>query len=283
MSRLIMVTGANGYIGKHVVDSLSRLDADVDVIAVDRSGSNTFSNSSHVRYIEGDLLSSGFGFESIGAIPDVLLHLAWRNGFDHNASSHLGDMPNHYDFLKSAVDFGVKQVCGMGTMHEVGYWEGAIDETTPCNPQSLYGIGKNALRQAFFSYAKDRGVICQWIRGFYIYGDDINSKSIFGKLLRANAAGESKFPFTSGKNKYDFISVDDLAEQIAAVVMQDKINGIINCCSGIPVSLGDKIESFIEEHHLDIRLDYGAYPDRPYDSPAVWGDATKINSILEIS
>ena len=65
--------------------------------------------------------------------------------------------------------------------------------------------------------------------------------------------------------------------------MQDKINGIINCCSGVPVSLGDKIESFIEEHRLDIKLDYGAYPDRPYDSPAVWGDATKINSIMEIA
>lgn len=281
MSKLIMVTGANGYIGKHVIGSLSQLGA--DIIAVDRVCSGAFSDNAHVRYIEGDVLSSKFNFESLDIVPDALLHLAWRNGFDHNASSHLDDMPLHYDFMKRAIDSGVEHVCGMGTMHEVGYWEGAIDENTPCDPQGLYGIGKNALRQAIFSYAKDRGVICQWIRGFYIYGDDINSRSIFGKLLRADAAGESTFPFTSGKNKYDFISVDDLAEQIAAVVMQDKINGIINCCSGVPVSLGDKIESFIEEHHLDIRLDYGAYPDRPYDSPAVWGDATKINSILEIA
>ena len=228
MSKLIMVTGANGYIGKHVIDSLSRLDADVDVIAVDRSGSNTFSNSSHVRYIEGDVLSSGFRFESIGAIPDVLLHLAWRNGFDHNVSSHLDDMPNHYDFLKRAVDFGVKQVCGMGTMHEVGYWEGAIDETTPCNPQSLYGIGKNALRQALFSYAKDRGVICQWIRGFYIYGDDINSRSIFGKLLRADAAGRC----LSGLIAQNYGNCKRLTERV------DRI-GLQTCSEQLAASAGD--------------------------------------------
>ena len=281
MSKLIMVTGANGYIGKHVISRLSQLGA--DVIAVDRARSNTFSDNAHVRYVEGDVLSSEFSFESLGIVPDVLLHLAWRNGFNHNALSHLDDMPHHYAFMKRAIESGVEHVCGMGTMHEVGYWEGAIDETTPCNPQSLYGIGKNALRQSIFAYAKDRNVICQWIRGFYIYGDDIKSKSIFGKLLRADAEGESKFPFTSGKNKYDFISVDELAEQISAVVLQEKITGIINCCSGVPISLGDKIESFIDEHRLDIRLDYGAYPDRPYDSPAVWGDATKIKSIMEIA
>ena len=63
--------------------------------------------------------------------------------------------------------------------------------------------------------------------------------------------------------------------------MQDKVNGIINCCSGKPISLAQKVESFIKEHGYKIKLEYGAYPDRPYDSPAVWGDNTKINKILE--
>ena len=124
------------------------------------------------------------------------------------------------------------------------------------------------------------GAILQWIRGYYIYGDDENAQSIFGKLLRSAKEGNTSFPFTSGKNKYDFLPIDELARQIAAVVMQDEVTGIINCCSGNPVSLADQVEEFIKLHELDITLEYGAFPDRPYDSPGVWGDATSINAIM---
>lgn len=67
---------------------------------------------------------------------------------------------------------------------------------------------------------------------------------------------------------------------IAATVMQDEVLGVINCCSGKPVSLSDQIESFIRDNELNIELRYGAFPDCPYDSPGVWGDATKINHIM---
>ena len=68
---------------------------------------------------------------------------------------------------------------------------------------------------------------------------------------------------------------------IAACVMQEEVNGIINCCSGVPVSLGEQVESFIDANALDISLEYGVYPEREYDSPAIWGDATKIKQIME--
>ena len=71
-----------------------------------------------------------------------------------------------------------------------------------------------------------------------------------------------------------------MAGQIAACVMQREVAGIINCCSGQPVSLADKVESFIKEHGFDIELDYGAFLDRAYDSPIVWGNAEKINKII---
>ena len=46
------------------------------------------------------------------------------------------------------------------------------------------------------------------------------------------------------------------------------------------MSLADRVEQFIKEHNLDIKLEYGAFPDRPYDSPCVFGDSSKINQIL---
>ena len=62
--------------------------------------------------------------------------------------------------------------------------------------------------------------------------------------------------------------------------MQKKVCGIINCCSGTPISLGERVEKFIADNNLKIKLDYGKFPDRPYDSPGVWGDNKKIQMIM---
>lgn len=50
--------------------------------------------------------------------------------------------------------------------------------------------------------------------------------------MKAAQEGKETFPFTSGKNKYDFISVQELADQIALVAMQNKVDGIINWLHG---------------------------------------------------
>ena len=181
------------------------------------------------------------------------------------------------------IDGGLKQLAVMGTMHEVGYWEGAIDENTPCKPMSQYGIAKNELRQSLELYALNKSCKFMWLRAYYIYGDDLYGNSIFCKIRQAVKEGKTTFPFTTGKNKYDFIHIDELAKQIAMCSLQDKVLGIINCCSGKPVSLAEQIEWYRAHNKLPISLEYGKYPDRPYDSPCVYGDNEKIRKIISFS
>lgn len=271
----VLVTGANGYIGTHVVREL--LSRGHEVVACDLSFDAVPQGASCLKM---DIFSSSEDLFQAAGCPDCLIHLAWRNGFRHNADTHLSDLPLHVAFLKRMMDSGLKNLSVMGSMHEVGYWEGAISADTPTNPLSFYGIAKNSLRQALELTVKDTDVSFHWLRGYYIYGDDRRSSSVLGKLLEAEDRGQEFFPFTSGKNRYDYVSVDELAKQIVSASLQTSRNGIINCCSGTPISLGEMAEKFIRDNGLKIRLQYGAFPDRAYDSPGVWGDAQVIQEIL---
>ena len=82
--------------------------------------------------------------------------------------------------------------------------------------------------------------------------------------------------------EYDFINVDELVEQISKAVTQTDVTGIINCCSGNPMTLAERVENFIKDHKLKIRLNYGVFPDRPYDSPIIFGDDKKIKQIMSL-
>ena len=210
----ILITGANGYLGKGVVKQL--LNENYNVIATDFK--DNFIDK-RATIVVGDIFSMENPYQTLGQ-PDVLLHMAWRDGFVHGSENHINDLPNHMSFISKMIKGGIKQVAVMGSMHEVGFFEGSINENTPCNPQSLYGISKNALRRIVELECMNNNVIFQWLRGFYIVGNTEDGCSIFSKIVQAN-----------------------------------------------------------KENDFDIKLKYGAFPDRPYDSKAIWGDDSKIQAI----
>ena len=270
----ILVTGANGYLGTGIVKAI--LDRCNEVIAADFRVDRIDERAERVAC---NLFEIENPYEYFGK-PDVLLHLAWRDGFVHYSNAHIEDLPNHFTFIKNFAESGCKQIAALGSMHEIGFFEGSINESTPCHPITPYGIGKNALRDLTAMTCKQNNTIFQWLRGYYIVGNSKYGNSIFSKITAAVEEGKEEFPFTMGQNQYDFVDYPVFCEQVAAAVSQDKINGIINICSGKPEKLADRVERFIKENGYSIKLKYGAFPDRPYDSKAVWADGRKIEEIM---
>lgn len=273
----ILVTGANGYLGQGIVKNIL-LNHGHEVVATDFSVHNV---DKRVKSVECNLFEIENPYQYFGK-PDILLHLAWRDGFVHYSNVHIDDLPRHYKFIKNMAEAGIERIAVMGSMHEIGFYEGSINENTPCHPVTPYGIGKNALRDLTQMLCEQNGNVFQWLRGYYIVGNSKYGNSIFSKITAAEEDSKTEFQFTMGQNQYDFIDYDDFCNKVAVTVSQNKINGIINICSGYPEKLADRVERFIKENNYNIKLKYGSFPDRSYDSKAVWGDGTKIELIMNM-
>ena len=249
----IVVTGGTGYIGRNLVKYLAQKGYKITVLSRG-TNCNKPSPNANVTNLQLDILNNDADiYEKLGK-PDILIHLAWEYGFIHDKFSHIYNVTKHIKFIENMLKGGLQHVAINGTVHEIGYFVGEVSEHTPANPQNLYGMAKNFLRQSTEILCNKYSATCQWLRVFYIYGDDINNNSIFTKLLQAQKENKKSFDLNSGELLYDFIHINELIKQIATVVEQNSINGIINCCSGEPLSLKSMVNKFVKENNLSIRL-----------------------------
>lgn len=271
----VLVTGAGGYVGRYVVKHLLALGHDVSIAV-----RNSEAGFEGLTALKIDVLNSQPDIFDAAGRPDICVHMAWEQGFVHGSPLHIQNVEKHVAFMRHMLAGGLKHLVGIGTMHEIGYHVGPVTETTPTNPVHAYGIAKNYLQRVQSLLCRQHGATDQWLRCYYIVGDDRRNSSIFRKMLDAQDEGKESFPLNSGEMLYDFIGVDALGDQIARVATQSEITGIINCCTGVPTSLRTMVLRFIDEQGLTLTPQWNVFPTRPYDSLAIWGDRTKLDLAL---
>ncbi len=272
----VLVTGANGYLGRKVVNILKRKE--IELITTDLND-NIYNDR---NFISSDIFKIENPFDFFGR-PNVLIHMAWRDGFDHKNDSHMLDLSTHYYFLDDFINNNIDSISIMGSMHELGSFEGKVNNESPTNPLNLYAISKDTLRKAIEIKCTNRKTKLKWLRAYYIYGDDAHSKSIFGKIFSNEKNNIDYIDVNDGLGQYDFIHVDKLAYQITEASLQSDYEGIIECCSGSPFQLKKMIDNYIYFNNFNIKPNYGKLQYRPYDSKFIYGDSTIINDIVNKS
>ncbi len=85
---------------------------------------------------------------------------------------------------------------------------------------------------------------------------------------------------SGGEQVRDFLPVETVAHYLTLIALQDKVTGIINCCSGEPITVRKMVEDYLERRGRSIPLNLGYYPYPDYEPFRFWGDPSKLKSII---
>jgi nucleoside-diphosphate-sugar epimerase len=279
----ILVTGATGFIGNHLVPQLLEKGYTVIATSANKKKAEGFEWFSKVEYIPFRLeeFSPGINYFDIFNQPDIIIHLAWEGLPNYRSLFHFEtNLPRHYAFLKNLVVNGAKDITVTGTCFEYGMKEGCLREDMPTDPANAYALAKDCLRKFLQQLQNENTFTLKWVRLFYMFGKGQNPNSIFSQLDNAIAKGEKMFNMSGGEQERDYLPVETVAENIKTIALQNKETGIINCCSGMPVKLKELVQTYLAEKHASIKLNLGYYPYADYEPMVFWGDNNKLKDIL---
>lgn len=125
--------------------------------------------------------------------------------------------------------------------------EGCLSEDMKTAPTNYYSIAKDHLRKSLEELQKQYSFNLKWIRLFYMYGKGQNPNSLLSQLDGALKRGDTIFNMSGGKQLRDYLPIAKVAEYIIKIALQDKADGIINCCSSRPISVKQLVEDYLKK------------------------------------
>ena len=158
---------------------------------------------------------------------------------------------------------------------------GELTEMSPTRPITPYALAKDTLRKFLQSLQKHQPFTMQWCRLFYMHGAGQNSKSLLGQLDKALDDGAISFNMSAGEQLRDYLPVGVVASKMVKLIEHSNFDGVVNICSGKPVSVRHLVEQHLLKRGMNIELNLGYYPYPEYEPMAFWGNTQLFNSKTE--
>ncbi len=267
--RQVIVSGATGFVGQHLVPLL--LDNNYQVIATARDSrkAKEFDWFKDVRFIESDFHKHDTQIPvELGA---GLIHLAWQGLPNYRSLYHFEEnLPSNYRFVRSLVLLGVRQVLVTGTCLEYGSQSGPIASDLEPKPNVPYAFAKDCLRQQLEFLTLDHSFCFQWARLFYLFGEGQNPNALLSQLDTAVYNKESIFNMSGGEQLRDYLPIKVAVRQLFDLYESGRA-GIFNVCSGSPISVRRLVDWRIKELGSGIRPNLGFHPYADHEPMAFWG------------
>jgi nucleoside-diphosphate-sugar epimerase len=276
----VLVTGASGFIGSHVVRAL--IDSGHDVLCFVLPDDNLWRLDDVIDRIEllrGDLRNlSNVQYELQNWRPATCVHLAWyaKPGKYLQSRENLYSLQGSLDLLEVLGGSGCAHFIGAGTCAEYEMKSEKLSESDNTNPETLYAASKLSFQMLGERIAEQSNIRFSWGRIFYLYGSYEDSRRLVPAAIQKLQKSEI-FSSSPGEQVRDYLHVSDVANAFSALV-NCQATGIYNICSAIPVSIKtllDTIGSLMGKSEL---LAHGTLPYREWEPRFVCGNNDRLKS-----
>ena len=293
MARAILVTGASGFAGSHLLEALAV--EDVDVAAWSRPGERipalVFPQAARVRirWDEVDVLDpAAVDAAARRARPDEVYHLA--------GAAHLGqswaavervlavNVRGTHHLLEALRRHGGKPHLVIPSSAAVYRPTAApLDESMPLGPASPYGLSKLAQERLALRAWQEDGLPVVVARAFNHVGPRQSPDfvaSSFARQLAAIEAGNAPPALRVGNldPRRDLTDVRDTVRAYVALARRGTPGLVYNVCSGRAVSIRELLDLMLARSGARVRLEEDAALLRPSDAPVVIGSAARIRA-----
>ncbi|MEP7288553.1 MAG: NAD(P)-dependent oxidoreductase [Chloroflexota bacterium] len=272
-----MITGANGFIGRHCLPFLLASGAEVHAVT---SRLPAESESAGIHWHQADLLNEAETQVLIAKIkPSHLLLLAWyvEPGQFWTSPENLRWVQASLSLLQAFAQHGGERVIMAGTCAEYDWRYGYCSEAvTPLLPKTLYATSKHALHLILDSFAQQANLSAAWGRVFFLYGPYEHPNRLVSSVIRSLLRGESA-RCSHGNQQRDFLHVEDVASAFVAL-FNSEVRGAVNIASGKPVTLQTIIHKIATTLHQENLVQFGAIPVPADDPPLLVGDVRRLTS-----
>lgn len=292
-AKKVLVTGADGFIGSHLVEGLLEAGCDVKAFVFYNSFNSwgwldSFS-ADKLKAIDvfvGDIRDPNGVRRAIKGMDEVF-HLAALIGIPfsyHSPDSYVDtNIKGTLNVLQAAKEFGTKRVLVTSTSEVYGtaiYTP--IDEKHPLQGQSPYSATKIAADKIAESFHRSFGLPVTIVRPFNTYGPRQSARAVIPTVITQLLGGKTKIHLGSLRPIRDFTYVEDTVDGFIEIAKNSKTIGEeINVASGEAICIGDLARRIISQLNPKARIVCDKERVRPADSEVgcLLGSTEKIHKL----
>lgn len=231
-----LITGASGFVGKPLVEKLSKLG--FEILAITRS-IPSISDGVQVHWIQADLsIKESYQFEVNKFAPEIIIHLAWQDIPDFSIEKSKANLNQSLEFIYFIAGLkSCKKILFSGSCLEYGNASGeCIESKIVKGSKNHFTWAKNSLRKKAELICKKNLISFAWFRIFYVYGPGQRPESLLPSIL--SKLKEGKLPeIHSLYNANDYIYIDDVVNAFVNASIYNFSSGIYNLGSGFSTNV----------------------------------------------
>lgn len=294
MFERILVTGADGFIGSHLTETLVRQGHRVRAFVLYNSFNSWGWLDTLPLEIRRDLdvfagdIRDPHGVKEAMTGCDAVLHLAALIAIPysyHSPDTYVATNINGtLNVLQAARTLSVKRVVHTSTSEVYGTARSVpINESHPLQGQSPYSATKIGADQLAYSFFASFGLPVVTARPFNTYGPRQSARAVLPAIITQIAAGARQIKLGAVSPTRDFSYVRDIVAGFISALMSDRgVGEVVNFGSNFEISIGDAARVIARVMNADIEIVSDEVRLRPATSEVqrLWADNTKARDVF---